>query len=104
MGYATINNFKTIDSVKGGMQFHKTNFTKQLVYAQNSVIVGFSAGNAPDDIDYTYNNARGLIASRTDGLRVSNITFVNFGATMTPLQSCSECWNIKLWVTGSKTT
>lgn len=27
LGYATIKNFRTIDSRKGGMQFHKTNFT-----------------------------------------------------------------------------
>ena len=23
---------------------------------------------------------------------------------MTPLQSCSECYNVKVWVTGGKTT
>lgn len=86
------------------MQFHKTNYTKELVVAENSIVVGYSEGNAPADIDVTYENARGVIASRTDGLKFSGISFYNFGATMTPLQSCSECWNKKLWVTGGKTT
>lgn len=85
----TINDFKTIDSRKGGLQFHKTNFTKQLVIAQNSVVVGFSQGNAPTDIDSDYDSARGVMASRTDGLKVTGIEFYNFGPTMTPLQSCS---------------
>ena len=86
------------------MQFHKTNYTKELVVAENSVIVGYSQGNAPDNIDVTYLDARGIIASRTDGLKVSGISFYNFGPNMTPLQSCSECWNKKVWVTGGKTT
>lgn len=71
------------------MQFHKTNFTKELVVAKDSLIVGYSQGNAPSDIDTTYNLARGLIAPRTDGLKVSGIKFYNFGPKMTPLQSCS---------------
>ena len=57
--------------------------------AENVLIVGYSQGNAPDDIDTVYNNARGFIASRTDGLKGLNIRFYNFGPTMTPLQSCS---------------
>lgn len=86
------------------MQFHKTNYTKELVVAENALVVGFSQGNKPDNIDFYYNNARGVIASRTDGLKFSGITFWNFGPTMTPLQSCSECFISKLWVTGGKTT
>lgn len=68
------------------------------------MIVGFSEGNAPENIDEEYNNARGLIASRTDGLKLSGVKFHNFGPTMTPLQSCSECYTILLWVAGAKTT
>lgn len=67
-------------------------------------MVGFSRGNAPVDIDTEYENARGVIASRTDGLLVRGIELYNFGNTMTPLQSCSECYHFKLWVVGSKTT
>lgn len=72
--------------------------------ASNCLVVGYSSGNAPADIDTDYNNARGIIASRTDGLKFSGIKFYNFGRTMTPLKSCSECYNFKLWVVGSKTT
>lgn len=57
--------------------------------AENCLVVGYSSGNAPTDIDTEYNKARGVIASRTDGLKFSGIKFYNFGATMTPLQSCS---------------
>lgn len=55
-------------------------------------------------MDVDYDKSRGVIASRTDGLKVKDIRFYNFGATMTPLQSCSECYHFKLWVTGGKTT
>ena len=78
-----------MDNIKAGMQIHKTNFTKEPVVFEENVIVGFSRGNAPENIDDTYKNTRGIIASRTDGLIVSNMKFINFGLTMTPLQSCS---------------
>jgi len=87
------------------MQFHKTNFTKEFVVAEDCLVVGVSQGNAPtSNLDYLYKNSRGIIASRTDGLRFSGIKFFNFKPYMTPLQSCSECWNMKVWVTGGKTT
>jgi hypothetical protein len=67
--------------------------------------VGYSAGNGPIlDLNSEYKDARGLIASRTDGLLIDSVQFINFGATMTPLQSCSECYDFRLWVTGGKTT
>lgn len=49
-------------------------------------------------------NMRGLIAPRTDGMLFSNIRFWNFPQGSTPLQSCNKCWNIKVWVTGGKST
>ena len=42
LGYTTIRNFKTVDSRKGGLQFHKTNYTKELVVAENILVVGYS--------------------------------------------------------------
>ena len=42
LGYATFDNFKIADSKIAGMQFHETNYTKELVVAQNSLIVGYS--------------------------------------------------------------
>ena len=79
LGYTRITNFMIADSRKGGMQFHITNYTKEYVVAENSIIVGYSNGNAPSDVDLTYANSRGLITSRTDGLKISGITFFNFG-------------------------
>lgn len=55
-------------------------------------------------MDVDYDKSRGVIAARTDGLKFKDIRFFNFGPTMTPLQSCSECYHFKLWVTGGKTT
>ena len=86
------------------MQFHETNYTKELVIAQNSLVVGYSQGNAPNNVDSEYRNARGVIAARTDRLKFSNIAFFNFGSTMTPLQSCSQCDTYKNWVNGAVTT
>jgi hypothetical protein len=41
--------------------------------ATDSLVVGYSQGNAPIDLASEYNNARGVIASRTDGLKFQNI-------------------------------
>jgi hypothetical protein len=85
------------------MEFFKTNITKEPVTVKDTVIVGISTGNPPtvlSDLD----NVRGIITPRTDGLRVEGVTFANFGAKMTPLQSCSQCHNPLFWVTGGKTT
>jgi len=61
------------------------------VTAKNSIIVGFSIGNPPDNIDVAYKNTRGLVTPRTDGFKGQNLSFYNFGATMTPFQACSQC-------------
>jgi hypothetical protein len=104
LGNTVVSNFRTIDSVKGGMQFHMTNNSIENVTATNCTIVGFSQVNPPANIDSEYNQARGLIAPRTDGFKASNVKFYNFGSTMTPLQSCSDCYQFNLWVIGSKTS
>jgi len=77
--------------------------TLQNVTAKKTVIVGFSAGNAPADMN-TLRGTRGIITPRTDGLRVDDVTFANFGPLMTPLQSCSKCEHRLFHVTGGKTT
>lgn len=104
LGYVTFDNFLIIDSGKSGMEFYKANLTLQNVTAQNSIIVGYSQGNAPSNIDSELYRTRGLIAPRTDGFKATNIAFINFGATMTPLQSCSRCDDLHLWVTGGKSS
>lgn len=50
------------------------------------------------------NKVRGLITPKSDGLRVQSVTFANFEANMTPLQSCSQCQFEDFWVTGGKTS
>ena len=49
-------------------------------------------------------DSRGIIAARTNGLRVEDVNLYNFKKDMILLQSCSECFTVKLWVTGSKNT
>jgi len=79
-----------------------TNVSLQNVTTKKSVIVGFSSGNAADLNNLK--NTRGIITPRTDGLRVDDITFANFGPQMTPLQSCSKCEHRLFHVSGGKTT
>ena len=48
-------------------------------------------GNAPADISATMASARGVIAPRTSGWRMSNIRFHNFPSVMTVFETCSMC-------------
>lgn len=68
----------------------------------NFLIVGKSSGNAYSD-DY-YKNAYGIIAPRTNGFLARNVQFYNFDKDMTLLHSCSRCNQMKVWVTGGKTS
>ncbi len=72
--------------------------------AVNAIIIGFSQSNHEDNIENAYFNTRGLITPRSDGFMAQNITFYNFDFTMTPLQSCSQCSNPKLWTNNPKTS
>jgi hypothetical protein len=60
------------------------------VTAKQSIIVGYSNGNKPQNMA-DLNKVRGIITPRTDGFRADDVTFVNFAPNMTPLQSCSKC-------------
>jgi hypothetical protein len=104
LGHVTIDDFKVIDSGFAGLDFYLTNYTIEDVVTNNTVVVGYSAGNGPLNLDVDYKNVKGLITSRTDGLYINNTQFINFGSTMTVLQSCSQCDNGNLWVTGGKTS
>ena len=53
---------------------------------------------------YSELNTKGIIAPRTNGFRVNGARFYNFASNMSIIQSCSECHNAKLWVTGGKTS
>jgi hypothetical protein len=73
------------------------------VSAKQSIIVGYSSGNAPSD-PKDLKNVRGIITPRTDGFRADDVTFVNFKENMTPLKSCSKCESILFQVTGGKSS
>ncbi len=68
-----------------------------------SLIVAVSRGNSEEFSKYE--NARGIITPRTDGLLVNDIQFYNFaGVNMSAFESCSKCWHPKLMISGGKTT
>lgn len=88
------DNFTIADSKQAGMEFYKTNFTKQLVIAQNSAIIGITQYN---NFPILLNSSKGIIAPRTSNWKMSNIRFHNFAANQTTFQTCSKCDNIKLY-------
>jgi hypothetical protein len=100
MGNTIFRNFTIADSGKAGMQFHKTNFSKELVVAQNNVIIGQTLSNGLPDASLS--GTFGIITPRTDGFKVSGVRFYNFPTTMTVFQSCSVCNNGDLVVTSGK--
>ena len=68
-----------------------------------SLIVAVSRGNAEEFSKYE--NARGIITPRTDGLLVNDIQLHNFaGLNMSAFESCSKCWHPKLMISGGKIT
>jgi hypothetical protein len=101
-GNILFNNFTIVDSGITGMQFHLTNFTKELVVAQNSIIIGQSASNGRTAENLT--GAFGIITPRTDGFKVSNVSFYHFPSTMTVFKSCSQCEDEDLRATTGKST
>jgi hypothetical protein len=68
----------------------------------NALIIGKSNGNANSD-DY-YDGSRALVVPRTNGFLAKNIRLYNFGSNTALIESCSVCWNVKLWVQGGKNT
>jgi hypothetical protein len=90
------------DSKFAGMQSHKGNWSDEGAVLDNALIVGKSFGNANPD-EY-YNGARALVVPRTNGFLAKNIKIYNFGSNTALIESCSVCWNMKMWVTGGKNT
>jgi hypothetical protein len=66
------------------------------------LIVGKSLGNPSAD-DY-YAGSRAMVVPRTNGFLAKNIRIHNYGSNAALIESCSVCWNMKLWVTGGKNT
>lgn len=100
MGNTIFRNLTIADSGLAGMQFHKTNFTKEPVIVQDCIIIGQTATNGLPLANLS--NAYGLITPRTDGFRVNGLKFINFPSVMTVYQSCSVCHNELVRVSTSK--
>lgn len=63
-GSMIFENFTIAESKLAGMEFYKTNFTKEHVVARNIAIIGKSYGNPPV-FDSELVGAKGAILSRT---------------------------------------
>jgi hypothetical protein len=57
-------NFTIAESKMAGMEFYKTNFTKEHVKAKNFAIIGRSTANPPAS-DAELDGSKGVILSRT---------------------------------------
>ncbi|CAK78473.1 unnamed protein product (macronuclear) [Paramecium tetraurelia] len=66
-------------------------------------LLGRSNGNANPDITY-YDGSRAMVVPRTNGFLAKNIRIYNYGSNSALIESCSVCWNVKLWVQGGKNT
>ena len=45
-----------------------------------------------------------MVVPRTNGFLAKNIRIHNYGSNSALIESCSVCWNMKLWVQGGKNT
>jgi hypothetical protein len=102
MGNTIFRNFTIADSGVTNVQFHQTNYTKELVIAEDFAIIGQSNGNGPSNAKI--NGVFGLISPRTDGFKGSNLRFYNYPATTTVFHSCSVCENMLVRATTGKTS
>lgn len=94
MGNSLFEDFVIADSGRAGMEFYRTNLTKEAIEARNITIIGQSANNAePDGIAGSF----GVIMPRTDNWKMSDINFHNFPAGTTVMQTCSMCDNSLLF-------
>lgn len=81
MGNTIFRNLTIADSGKAGMQFHLTNFSKEFVVVQDSIIIGKTLNNGLPDADLS--GTFGVITPRTDGFKVSGLKLINFPAATT---------------------
>lgn len=59
-------NFTIAESGMAGMEFYRTNLTKEPIIARDMAIIGVSATNPSSD-STVYNNVFGVIGPRTNG-------------------------------------
>lgn len=88
-GNTIFDNFTISDSGISGIQFHLTNYSKELVVVQNSVVVGRSTNNGLPLANLS--SSFGVITPRSDGFKMSHINFYHFPSVMSVFKSCSIC-------------
>lgn len=81
-GNMIFENFTIAESKLAGMEFYRANLTRELVQARDMAIICHSPSSTADELAYK-SGARGVIAPRTSGWKMSNIRFYNFPATTT---------------------
>lgn len=69
--------------MRSGLEFYKTNFTKESVLAKNILVVAKSSKNPLADASFS--KTSGIITSRTDGSSYENIRFFKFPAGSTAI-------------------
>lgn len=101
VGNTIFRNFTIADSGRAGVEFYKTNFTKEPVIADNFVVIGQSESNGMPDWNFTTPSGptSGLITSRTDGSAYNNIRFYRFPPLSTVISVGSKNEQIKLRAT-----
>ena len=81
IGNTLFENFVVGSNLKSGLEFYKTNFTKESVIAKNFTIVGqSSSSHVPVS---SISSMNGIITSRTDGSGYQLLRFFNFPDTST---------------------
>lgn len=104
MGNAIFRNIKTLDNVRAGFQVHKSNFTKEEVIFEDSLVVLDSVLNGEIPVENVSEGLQrcGILLSRTDGFLVRNVKIFNVRTDMFQMESSSENQFIKLWNQGGK--
>ena len=78
------------------MEFYRTNLTREAVIARDIAIIGATSNNTTPDLTLI-NTARGVIAPRTNGFKLSNIRFINFISGTYVLETCAQCDQLLLY-------
>jgi len=106
LGSVEFKNFVIAESRISGIQISQTNFSREDEARVNgAIIIGLTQNNTDKDVS-RYQDSIGFVTPRTDFLLINNVTFYNFSSqyNMSAFKSCSKCYNLKLKITGGKTT
>lgn len=88
VGNLMFNNFTVAENYELGIEVQVANFTKEMISANNSVIVGVSNGNSMGN-STIYNNMMGIVSPRTGQFNLTGVRFYSFPASTTAFITCS---------------